>query len=48
MVGVIRAAKAGVPGVPSHSTRRTYASLLVALDVQPASRWRSYGKAGSP
>ncbi|GGB90090.1 hypothetical protein N798_03815 [Knoellia flava TL1] len=31
----LRAAKAGVPIVPIHSTRRTCASLLVALDVHP-------------
>ena len=31
----LRAAKAGVPVVPIHSTRRTCASLLVALDVHP-------------
>ncbi len=31
----VRAAKAGVPVVPIHSTRRTCASLLVALDVHP-------------
>ena len=30
-----RAAKAGVPVIPVHSTRRTCASLLVALDVHP-------------
>jgi integrase len=30
-----RAAKAGVPEVSVHSTRRTCASLLVALDVHP-------------
>lgn len=31
----LRVAKAGVPVVPIHSTRRTCASLLVALDVHP-------------
>lgn len=31
----LRAEKAGVPVVPIHSTRRTCASLLVALDVHP-------------
>ena len=31
----LRAAKAGVPVVPIYSTRRTCASLLVALDVHP-------------
>lgn len=31
----LRAAKAGVPVVPIHSTRRTCASLLVAIDVHP-------------
>jgi integrase len=30
-----RAAKAGVPVIPVHATRRTCASLLVALDVHP-------------
>ena len=30
-----RAAKAGVPIIPVHATRRTCASLLVALDVHP-------------
>ena len=30
-----RAAKADVPVIPVHTTRRTYASLLVALDVHP-------------
>ena len=30
-----RAASAGVPVIPVHATRRTCASLLVALDVHP-------------
>ncbi|WP_198150282.1 hypothetical protein [Janibacter melonis] len=30
-----RASKAGVPVIPVHATRRTCASLLVALDVHP-------------
>lgn len=30
-----RAAKAGVPVIPVHATRRPRASLLVALDVHP-------------
>ena len=30
-----RAAKSGVPVIPVHATRRTCASLLVALDVHP-------------
>jgi len=30
-----RATKAGVPIIPMHATRRTCASLLVALDVHP-------------
>jgi len=30
-----RAAKADVPVIPVHATRRTCASLLVALDVHP-------------
>jgi integrase len=31
----LRAQKAGVPVIPIHATRRTCASLLVALDVHP-------------
>ena len=31
----LRAKKAGVPVIPVHATRRTCASLLVALDVHP-------------
>ena len=31
----LRAVKAGVPVIPVHATRRTCASLLVALEVHP-------------
>ena len=38
---------AGVPVIPVHSTRRTCASLLVALDVHPGWPWRSFDTARS-
>ena len=46
----LRAAKACVPVVPIYSTRRTCASLLVALDVHPRGRdvdWLRSGRRGN-
>jgi hypothetical protein len=40
-------AEAGVREIAGHTTRRTCASLLAALDVHPASRCRSFGTAKS-
>jgi len=42
-----RAAKAGVPVISVHATRRTCASLLVALDVHPRVAMDIYSQVSS-